>query len=79
MSNLDEELDREVQRILTRGAEGRRDAEVKALTASSGSLVVRVAGVAVAIAALSLLLHAAGFSFAVHAARDLCRAIGLCG
>jgi len=80
MSSLDEELDREVQQILSRGEEGRRSAAIRDLTASSpGSIAGRVTVVAAVVAAAAGLMHMAGLTFAFRAVRGLCVAVGLCG
>lgn len=80
MSGLDDDLDREVQHILSRGEEWRRSEGVRELTVTSApQIALRVAGVAAAIAALSALLHVAGFRFMLQAPRALCVALGLCG
>ena len=80
MSSLDEDLDREVEHILTRGEEWRRSEGVKELTVTSTpSIALRVVGVAAAIAALTALLHVAGFTFMLRAPHALCVSLGLCG
>lgn len=80
MSSLDDELDRQVQSILTRGEEGRRDAAVRELTAaSSRPVAVRVAVAAAAVAAAVALMYATGLGLVLQAGRSLCVAVGLCG
>ena len=80
MSGLDEDLEREVQHVLTRGEEWRRGEGVKELTVTSRpSIALRVVGVAAVIATLTALLYVAGFTFMLQVPRALCVSLGLCG
>lgn len=79
MSSLDDELEAAADRVASMGVEGHRDLEVKALTAAPGGVPLRVASVALAVAAAVALFYVASGVLGLHGLRGLCQAVGVCG
>jgi hypothetical protein len=80
VKSFDEELEAEVERMMNPGDDTRRQIAVRDLhMGSQYSVVLRVAGVALAIATVVIVFHFVGTALALQALGDLCRAVAVCG
>jgi hypothetical protein len=80
MSELDDELEREVRKLLDPRAEQRRHRAIQELHHASGwAVLLRMSGASLGIAVVLLLYYTAGAALLLDSLVGMCRAVGICG